>query len=69
MNKLDLDFEGSNIHGDKLTVYLKGDGVLSLSFVIEHAGRSSWWLLYLIASCVLAVVGAVYWVRLTGCFI
>lgn len=64
MNKQEREFDGSSLHGQKLKVYFKGDSVLSSSFVIERSGNLSWFLVFIVP-CVLAVVAALYKVRLT----
>ena len=67
MNKRKHSFDGLSIHGHKLKVYFKGDGLLSSSFVIERSDNSSW-LLVLFVPCFLAVVVALHEVTLTWCF-
>ncbi|XP_078349374.1 phosphatidylinositol N-acetylglucosaminyltransferase subunit H-like [Oculina patagonica] len=56
MNKQQRDFYGSSIHGQKLKVYFKGDGVLSSSFVIERSRESSFHSLVFILPCIIAIV-------------
>ncbi|KAM7430091.1 hypothetical protein ABFA07_019149 [Porites harrisoni] len=55
MNKQKRIFEGSSIHGNTLRVYLKGDGDLSSSFVIEHSSNAACGSFAFIALCILAV--------------
>lgn len=55
MNKQKRIFEGSSIHGNTLRVYLKGDGDLSSSFVMEHSSNAACGSFAFIALCILAV--------------
>lgn len=74
MNNQQRIFDGSSIHGHNLTVYCKGDGVLSSSFVIERVGNPScnWCVLYIFA-CIIVATVAVYWDLLSltanSCFV
>lgn len=55
MNEQRRDFDGSNIYGQKLKIYFKGDGVLSSSFVIERSKEPLLPLVFILP-CVIAVV-------------
>lgn len=55
MNKQQREFEGSSVHGQKLKVYFKGDGVLSSSFVIERSKGSPFHAALFILPCIIAV--------------
>ncbi|KAJ7323459.1 hypothetical protein OS493_031382 [Desmophyllum pertusum] len=58
MNQQERFLDGSSIHGQKLKVYFKGDGVLSSSFVIERPTEPSFSLaiVCIFVSCFIAVV-------------
>lgn len=68
MNKQKRIFEGSSIHGNILTVYLKGDGDLSSSFVMEHSSNAACGSFAFIAPCILAVTFVLYNVSITNYF-
>lgn len=61
MKKQQREFDGSSIHGQKLKVYFKGDGVLSSSFVIERSKGSPFNSVVFILPCI--AVAAVCQVR------
>lgn len=71
MNKQKRIFEGSSIHGNTLRVYLKGDGDLSSSFVMEHSSNAACGCFAFIAPCILAVTFVLYnkllTFTITGC--
>lgn len=71
MNKQKRIFEGSSIHGNTLRVYLKGDGDLSSSFVMEHSSNAACGSFAFIAPCILAVTFVLYnkllTFTITGC--
>lgn len=58
MNEKRRDFDGSSIHGQKLKIHFKGDGVLSSSFVIERAKQPLLPLVFIL-TCVTAIAAAV----------
>ena len=68
MNKQKRIFEGSSIHGNTLRVYLKGDGDLSSSFVMERSSNAACGSFALIAPCILAVTFVLYNVSITNYF-
>lgn len=68
MNKQKRIFEGSSIHGNTLRVYLKGDGDLSSSFVMEHSSNAACGSFAFIAPCILAVTFVLYNVSITNYF-
>ena len=68
MNKQKRIFEGSSIHGNTLRVYLKGDGDLSSSFVMEHSSNAACGSFAFIAPCILAVTFVLYNVSINNYF-
>ena len=68
MNKQKRIFEGSSIHGNTLRVYLKGDGDLSSSFVMERSSNAACGSFAFIAPCILAVTFVLYNVSITNYF-